>query len=109
MAADEAWRQDAGSLRRRLAAGELSSEALVRATLDRIAALDGHTHAFVTLDGERALAAAKRADALRRTGAALPPLHGLPVSVKDVIATAGLRTRVPHPWPNSRSDHEAPT
>jgi len=90
--ADRAWRLDASTLRRYVASGELSSEALVRATLARIEALDGQARAFVTVDADAALAAAREADALRRRTTLLPPLHGLPVAVKDVIATAGLRT-----------------
>lgn len=75
-----------------LKAGALSSEALVAACLTRIDALDGQLRAFVTVDAEGALAAARAADAIQTKGGDLPPLHGLPVAIKDVTATKGLRT-----------------
>ncbi|XP_015697226.2 probable amidase At4g34880 [Oryza brachyantha] len=80
------------SIRRAFARGELTSRALVELYLRRIAALDPALHAVVELDPDGALAAADRADAERRLavpGAALPPLHGVPVLVKDNIAAAG--------------------
>ena len=49
-------------------------------------------HAFVTLDADRARAAAQAAEAAVMRGDPLGPLHGLPVSVKDLEPTAGLRT-----------------
>ena len=75
-----------------LKAGALSSEALVVACLTRIDALDGQLRAFVTVDAEGALATARAADAIQTKGGDLPPLHGLPVAIKDVTATKGLRT-----------------
>lgn len=75
-----------------LRSGALSSEQLVRASLARIEALDGQLNAFVTVDAEAALHAARGADAARRAGQKLPALHGLPVAIKDVTATLGLRT-----------------
>jgi amidase len=74
----------------RLRARELSSRELVEHYLglvDGAAALN----AVVALDDERALAAADDADALRRAGAERP-LLGLPVTIKDSLATAGLVT-----------------
>ncbi len=67
---------------------------LTRACLDRIAALDQQVHAFVTVTPERALADARQADTL--FGASLDddrgPLLGIPVALKDLIATRGIRT-----------------
>lgn len=71
---------------------ELSAEALTMAHLDRIAALDGTFHAFVTIMAEAALADARRADAEIATGHWRGPLHGIPLAVKDVIDAAGART-----------------
>lgn len=76
----------------RLRRGDLTSETLVRACMSRIDALDGRLRAFITVDAEGALAAARKADARRTAGDDLPSLHGIPVAVKDVTATAGLRT-----------------
>jgi mandelamide amidase len=54
-------------------------------------------NAFITLDRERVLAAARAADQLRRTGAELGPLHGLPIPIKDSVNTKDLRTTVGTP------------
>lgn len=88
----ELWRQPAAGLAGELRAGRLSSEELVRAVLDRIEALNGPVNAFAFVDREGALAAARKADEERRAGKATGALHGLPVTVKDVIATRGMRT-----------------
>jgi len=77
----------------RLARGETSSEALLRAALARIEDRSGEgTAAFTRVYGERALEEARRADGLRRRGQAGGPLAGLPVSVKDLFDVAGEPT-----------------
>lgn len=84
-----------GALRRLLAGRTLSSVELLDATLDRIARLDPVLNAFVTVDHHGARSAAEAADrALAADPAAheTRPLLGIPVSVKDLTATAGLRT-----------------
>ena len=68
--------------------GKATSVELVQLSLDRIAELDPTLNAFVTVDGERALEAARAADA--STSAA--PFRGVPIAVKDLSPTAGLRT-----------------
>ncbi len=73
-------------------AGEVSPTELVTAALDRIAALDAGLGAFLTVTPERALAAAARAERLLRGGGRLPPLLGVPTAIKDLTATAGVRT-----------------
>lgn len=80
---------DAGRMIRR---GEISSVELTRAILDRIARLDGRLGAFTTLTAELALDAAARADREIAGGAWRGPLHGVPVAVKDLCRTAGIRT-----------------
>src|SRR4030088_2051451 len=60
--------------------------------LDRAERLQSTVHAFVTLDAERARDAARAAEAAGMRGDPLGPLHGVPVSVKDLEPTAGLRT-----------------
>ncbi|WGF89451.1 amidase [Marinivivus vitaminiproducens] len=68
--------------------GELRSVDLVRSCLERIAERDPNVHAWAALDAERALDEARQRDAEPATG----PLHGVPVGVKDVFATAQLPT-----------------
>lgn len=92
MAATEICDWPAVRLADQLKKGALSSEQLVNASLSRIEALDTTLKAFMTVDAQGALAAARAADARRREGEELGPLHGLPVAVKDVTATKGLRT-----------------
>ncbi|HZB75380.1 MAG TPA: amidase [Solirubrobacteraceae bacterium] len=93
---------------RRIAAlvadGAVSATEVVEAHLRRIEAVDGAVNAFVQVDGERALAAAARADAARAHGERLGPLHGVPFTVKDTIAAAGLRMAMGDP---ARADRVA--
>lgn len=75
-----------------LASGEASAEEMMRACLDRVAARDETVRAWAFLDPELALANARAADAHRKAGNALGPLHGLPVGIKDIIETADMPT-----------------
>lgn len=72
--------------------GTLTSEELVSACLRRIATTEPVLHACVTVMGETALAQAREADAVRRAGERVGPLHGLPIALKDLIATRGVLT-----------------
>ena len=79
----------AGTLSSALAAGELSAAALMEATLARIDAVNPALNAIVSLRPRTELMAeAEAADAAPRRGW----LHGIPVAVKDLADTAGLRT-----------------
>ncbi|MCX6397582.1 MAG: Asp-tRNA(Asn)/Glu-tRNA(Gln) amidotransferase subunit GatA [Propionibacteriales bacterium] len=75
-----------------LAAGETTSVALTQAHLDQIAAVDGAVHAFLHVDTTGALAAAAASDARRAAGTPASALDGVPIAVKDVLATEGLPT-----------------
>jgi amidase len=68
--------------------GSITSEALVRACLDRIARDEPGIRAWAWLDPQQALSAARAVDARGRP----PPLHGLPVGIKDIIDTADAPT-----------------
>lgn len=71
---------------------ELSPVELTRACLDRIAAKNGELHAFITVTAEHALADAARAEQAITEGHYRGPLHGIPVSVKDLVDVAGTPT-----------------
>ena len=73
-------------------AGRITAEAVLDDTLGRIAALDGRLHAFCTLDADGARAAARAVDARVSRGEPVGALAGVPVAVKDLICTRGLRT-----------------
>ncbi len=77
---------------KRIAAKDLSPVELTEALLRRAEALDPKLNAYLLIDGERALAAAKTAEAAIQGGRRLGPLHGVPFALKDIVDTAGLRT-----------------
>lgn len=88
----EPIRLSAAAMSSALAAGELSSEELTRAHLDRIDAVDGDLNAFLHVSADLALATARDVDARRAAGEQLSPLAGVPIAVKDVVVTEGLPT-----------------
>jgi aspartyl-tRNA(Asn)/glutamyl-tRNA(Gln) amidotransferase subunit A len=79
-------------LARMTATKEVSSVDVVRAYLDRIAKHDGALRSYITVSAEAALEAAKKADAELAAGQAIGPLHGVPIALKDLFNTAGVRT-----------------
>lgn len=80
---------DAG---RKIAAGTLSPVDLARAFLDRIDAHDGALKSFVLVRREDAVLEAEQAAQEIRRGRSRGPLHGIPVAIKDIIDTKGIRT-----------------
>ena len=74
------------------AARRLSPVELVKALLERINAHDGHVNAFIKVDTEGALDAARQAEKDILAGRARGPLHGVPVGIKDIIDAAGWPT-----------------
>ena len=77
------------SMREQLGAGAMTSEAIVTELIARARA-NQDLNAFITLDADGALAAARVVDAQRASGAELGPLAGIPFVVKDNIHVAGL-------------------
>jgi len=75
-----------------LRAGRLTATTLVERSLEAIARHGGATHAFIRIDAEGAHAAARAADQERARGIDRGPLHGLPISLKDLIDVSGQPT-----------------
>jgi aspartyl-tRNA(Asn)/glutamyl-tRNA(Gln) amidotransferase subunit A len=72
--------------------GKVSPVEATRHCLDRIARLDGRLRAFITVDAERALVAARRLEAEAGRGQWRGPLHGVPLAFKDLCFIRGLPT-----------------
>ena len=72
--------------------GQLTSVDLVEAVLARIGERDPDYLSFYVVDADRALNAARRADAELSAGLDRGPLHGIPVGIKDMIDVSGLAT-----------------
>jgi amidase len=85
-------RKSARELARLIRTRAVSPVEVLDAYLTVIAALNPKLNAIVTLAAEQARDAAKRAETAVRKGETLGPLHGLPIGVKDVTPTAGIRT-----------------
>ena len=75
---------------RRLARREIGSRELTRSVLDRIAAVEPRVDAFLAVTAEEALRQADAADRAIASGSCRP-LTGIPVALKDVLCTAGVR------------------
>ncbi len=87
---------------------ELSPVAVLEATLERIARLDGAARSFVTVLTDRARAAAARAEGEIAAGFWRGPLHGVPIAVKDLCATSFAPTAGGMPMRrNAVPDHDA--
>ena len=84
--------RSAVELRRLIGSKQLSPVELMDACIARIEALNPAVNAIAATDFERARTAARAAEADVMRGAALGPLHGLPLGVKDLQDTAGLLT-----------------
>jgi len=79
-------------LARMIATKAVSPVEVVRAHLDRIAALDDRLRSYITVCADAAMQAARAAEADITGGGARGPLHGVPIGLKDLFETAGVRT-----------------
>ena len=77
---------------RRIKSGELTSTAVTQHTLNRIRATEDRYRAFVTVMADDALASAARLDRARANGEPLGALHGVPIALKDLLWTRGVKT-----------------
>src|ERR1700753_2884705 len=71
---------------------KLSPVELTKAVLDRIHSVDGRVNAYLLVLEEQALADAAAAEAAIAGGGWKGPLHGIPIGLKDIYNTAGIRT-----------------
>lgn len=91
---EELSEQSISTLSRQLSAGELTATRLVQHFLDRIATYNPALRAFNTVTGEQALAEAGEADKAIEAGDRKGPLHGIPIGLKDLLYTDGVKTTV---------------
>ena len=80
------------STRTAIAEKKITATRLVEDFYQKIKAEDGDINAFLTLCEHRALGQAKRIDDLAGRGDVLPPLAGIPIAIKDVMVTRGIRS-----------------
>jgi aspartyl-tRNA(Asn)/glutamyl-tRNA(Gln) amidotransferase subunit A len=85
-------RRSAADLAHLLEQGKVSSVEVTQAHLDRIGEVDEAVHAFLHVDADGALDAARAADRRRAAGETASPLDGVPIAVKDVLTSRGMPT-----------------
>jgi aspartyl-tRNA(Asn)/glutamyl-tRNA(Gln) amidotransferase subunit A len=89
---DELWRQNASDLVTLLDRRAVSAVEVAESVISRIDALEPTLHAFVSRTGDAAVRHARRIDEARSAGESLPHLAGVPIALKDIICTKGIRT-----------------
>ena len=92
MTGSDPTRWSADGTARLIAAGDVTAREVTEAALQRIDAVDGALHAFLHVDADGARDAASAVDARRASGEPLGPLAGVPLALKDVLATRGVPT-----------------
>src|SRR5688572_4219065 len=86
--------------------GRITAAELVRDCLNRIEEVDAQVQAWTYLDPGHAMRQAEAADAHRRQGKALGPLHGVPVGIKDIFDTGDMPTEFGSPLWAGRTPRE---
>ncbi|HEV8457428.1 MAG TPA: amidase [Methylomirabilota bacterium] len=94
----------AAELQRLYRSRKTSPLEVMQAVLARIDVVNPRLNAYVTVARESALAAARKATAALKRKGTLPPLHGVPVSIKDLTPTKGIRTT----WGSKIYEHHVP-
>ena len=84
--------QSAGQLSKLIERGEISPVEIIEAHLKRIELTEPVLNSFITLTSEQALAAAQKAESEIGSGNYRGPLHGIPVGLKDLFNTGGVKT-----------------
>ncbi|HET9925438.1 MAG TPA: amidase [Methylomirabilota bacterium] len=88
---DLVWKS-MGELARLVATKAVTPVEVIQAHLDRIGALDGTIKSYITVMGDSARAAARAAEARVNARETLGPLHGVPIGLKDLYCTKGVKT-----------------
>lgn len=96
MAGTHLWKLSATELAGLIAQRKVSPVEVTNSVLDRIAEVNPKLNAFVALDADGARAQAKAAEAAVMRGDTLGPIHGVPVTIKDMQAVKGFPTRRGH-------------
>jgi len=105
---DELFKQPAHQLAAQIRAGEVSAVDVLEAHLARIRQVNSKINAIVTLSEDEARQAAEAIDQRRLDGDELGPLAGVPVGIKDITETAGIRTTYGCPlYTNNVPDEDA--
>ncbi|WP_419913700.1 amidase family protein [Hoeflea sp.] len=86
------WQLSASELSERINAGEITAEAVVGATVDRMRAVNGHLNAVVDDLGDEAVARARDLDSIFQKSGPVGPLHGVPVTIKENVDQKGRAT-----------------
>jgi aspartyl-tRNA(Asn)/glutamyl-tRNA(Gln) amidotransferase subunit A len=92
MTGDELCMAPLADVANRIQRREISPVEVTSAVLERIARLDSQLNAFITVTADLALAQAREAESAIQRGEYRGPLHGIPLSLKDLFATRGIRT-----------------
>ncbi len=86
------YKQTIHSLHEQLREGSVTSSEITESVFSRIEEVEERVHSYLTLTREQAMEAAERADERYRMGDSLGALDGIPVGVKDIFLTEGIRT-----------------
>lgn len=89
---DKLWKFSALELREIIGSKEIKPSEVMKVILGRIEKVNPKLNAFCTWDPDSAMAQARKADDLMARGKARGLLFGVPVSIKDLIFTKGIRT-----------------
>jgi len=89
---DELIEQDVATLSKQLGTKRLSPVELTDAYLNRIDEFDSNLHAYISVTGDLAREQARAAEAEITRGAYRGPFHGIPIGLKDLCYTKGIRT-----------------